>query len=156
YAADRDDSNPRRLVLAGELRVAIEKAQLSVHYQPKADLRAGRITGVEALVRWPHPHLGFMPSDEFVPIADHTRLMRPLTLHVLEEALGQCRAWQDMGLKLDVAINLSARSLMDLELPDDIAVLLQAAEVAPECLTLELTEGTVMADPARTVGVLGR
>jgi diguanylate cyclase (GGDEF)-like protein len=156
YSAERDDSNPRRLALAGELRVAVEASQLSVHYQPKADLRTGRITGVEALVRWAHPRLGFMSSDEFVPIAEHTGLMRPLTLSVLEQTLAQCRSWRGTGIRLDVAVNLSARSLMDPHLPDDVGDLLRRAGVTPECLTLELTEATVMADPPRTIGVLSR
>src|SRR3954452_18551992 len=112
YAAERDEHNPRRLSLAGELRAAIENSELTVHYQPKVDLHTGRITGVEALVRWAHPRHGFLPSDEFVPIAEHTGLMRPLTVHVLEQALAQCRDWQDAGIHLNVAVNLSARSLM--------------------------------------------
>jgi diguanylate cyclase (GGDEF)-like protein len=156
YAAERDEHNPRRLSLAGELRAAIENSELTVHYQPKVDLHTGRITGVEALVRWAHPRHGFLPSDEFIPIAEHTGLIRPLTLHVLKESLEQCRVWEDMGIRIGVAVNLSTRSLMDLDLPDDVARMLAENVVSPELLILEITESTIMADPGRTVGVLSR
>jgi diguanylate cyclase (GGDEF)-like protein len=156
YAAEKDEYNPRRLSLAGELRVALEGNQLAVHYQPKVDLRTGQIMGVEALVRWAHPRHGFLPSDEFIPIAEHTGLMRGLTLYVLEESLTQCRLWQDAGYNLTMAVNLSARTLMDLDLPEDVGRLLHFAAVSPDRLTLELTESTIMADPSRTIGVLSR
>ncbi|MEO5680688.1 MAG: EAL domain-containing protein [Acidimicrobiales bacterium] len=156
YAAERDQSNPRRLSLAAELRKAIENDELSVVYQPKAHLGAGRVTGVEALVRWAHPRYGSLPPDEFIPLAEHTGLIRPLTDLVLDRALRQCRAWADLGLELTVAVNLSARSLIDPDLAGNVAALLERAGVAPRMLTLEITESMMMADPVRALETMHR
>ena len=156
YAAGRDRHDARRLALAAELRSAIEHGQVSVHYQPKADVASRRITGVEALVRWQHPTFGMVGPDEFVPIAEQTGLIRLLTEHVLTCALQQCRTWQELGYRLTMAVNLSVRNLMDRDLPDRVAELLAAAGLAAEVLTLEITEGTIMADPFRTLEVLNR
>ncbi len=156
YAPDRDDYSPRRLALVGELRRAIDAGELAVHYQPKADLATGAVTGVEALVRWHHPRHGFIPPDEFIPLAEHTGLIHALTRYVLRAALRQCRAWQLAGLHLDVAVNLSARSLAAGDLAGQIRALLDGAGVAASSLTLELTESSIMADPARTTAVLAR
>jgi diguanylate cyclase (GGDEF)-like protein len=154
YNAARDQYSPRRLALIGELRMAVQDATLEVHYQPKAELRSGRVVGLEALARWAHPTHGPIPPDEFVPIAEHTGLIRPLTLYVLGAALEQCRAWQDQGLPVGVAVNLSARSLPEPTLVDDVARLLGAVDVPPDLLTLEITEGHIMSDPDRAIGVL--
>jgi diguanylate cyclase (GGDEF)-like protein len=154
YDPSRDHYSPRRLALVGELRSAIEHAGLTVYYQPKGELLSGRIVGVEALARWPHPTMGPIPPDEFVPIAEHTGLIRPLTLYVLETALRQRRAWHDAGLVLDVAVNLSARSLLDASLVDDVGGLLAQTAVPADALTLEITEGHIMSDTDRTITVL--
>jgi len=156
YAADRDQSNPRRLSLAAELRAAIEGGDLDVEYQPKADLALGRIVGIEALVRWVHPRYGSLPPDEFIPLAEHTGLIRPLTTLVLDRALRQCRAWCDLGLELTVAVNLSTRSLLDLDLPGNIAKLVERADVPPSFLVLEITESMMMADPVRSLETMNR
>jgi diguanylate cyclase (GGDEF)-like protein len=156
YDPARDQYSPRRLALIGELRAAVENAALAVHYQPKAELHGGRVVGVEALLRWPHPTRGPVPPDEFVPIAEHTGLIRPLTSYVLRTALEQCRAWQLDGGTLGMAVNLSARSLSEPGLVDDVDRRLAAAGVAPDLLTLEVTEGHVMSDPDHAVGVLRR
>ena len=151
YAAERDQSNPRRLSLAAELRAAIDNGELSVDYQPKADLASGHIVGVEALVRWVHPRYGSLPPDEFIPLAEHTGLIRPLTEFVLHEALSQCRTWSDLGFDLVVAVNLSARSLIDTDLAANIGTLLERAGLPPRRLTLEITESMMMADPVRAL-----
>jgi diguanylate cyclase (GGDEF)-like protein len=156
YDAARDQYSPRRLALIGELRMAVQDATLEVHYQPKAELRSGRVVGLEALARWAHPTHGPIPPDEFVPIAEHTGLIRPLTLYVMGAALERCRAWQDQGLPVGVAVNLSARSLPEPTLVDDVARLLGAVDVPPDLLTLEITEGHIMSDPDRAIGVLRR
>ncbi|HEX2066711.1 MAG TPA: diguanylate cyclase, partial [Candidatus Thermoplasmatota archaeon] len=124
YHADRDRHSPRRLALLGELRRGMEEGNLVLHYQPKADMRTGAIRGVEALVRWEHAEHGLIPPDEFIPLAEHTGLIRPLTLWVLDEALRQCRAWQEDGLRLGVAVNLSVRNLYDPSFSDEVARLL--------------------------------
>jgi diguanylate cyclase (GGDEF)-like protein len=156
YARDRDHYSPRRLALAGELRHAIDDGQMEVHYQPKAHLISGRITGVEALLRWRHPVQGLLGPDDFVPIAEHAGLIRPLTLLVLRDAANQCRRLNLMSPDFEVAINLSVRTVLDVNLPDQVGAVLAEVGVAPQALTVEITESSVMADPARTIGVLGR
>ena len=156
YHADRDRHSPRRLALLGELRRGIEDGHLVVHYQPKADMRTGGIRGVEALVRWAHPEHGHIPPDEFIPLAEHTGLIRALTLFVLNESLRQCRAWQDEGLRLGVAVNLSVRNLYDPSFADEVRRLLDTWRVEPHMLELEITESVIMADPMRAMSVLAR
>ena len=156
YAADRDHYSPRRLSLAGELRQAIDDGQMEVHYQPKAHLDSGRITGVEALLRWRHPVEGLLPPDDFIPIAEHAGLIRPLTLLVLRDAATQCRRLSQVTNDFGVAINLSVRAVLDVNLPDEVSAVLAEFDLAPKALTVEITESSVMADPSRTIGVLGR
>jgi diguanylate cyclase (GGDEF)-like protein len=154
YNPERDEYSPRRLMLAAELRHAIERGQLTVHYQPKADLSTGQVTGVEALLRWHHPDYGFVPPDEFIPLAEHTGSIRPLTRWVLAAAISQAGAWRRKGVDLGVAVNLSVRALLDLGLADEVELLLARAGLDPQALTLEITESTIMADPVRSLGVL--
>ena len=156
YDPYMDQHNPRRLSLLGQLRRALAAGELVVHYQPKADVRSGRILGVEALVRWQHPEHGLLGPGEFVPLAETTGLIRPLTAHVLDAALRQCRAWRDAGRALSVAVNLSTRCLLDLTLPDQITALLEDTAVAPERLVLEITESSIMTDPTRALEILNR
>ncbi len=156
YSAEQDTNDAERLALAGELRRAIEREELVVHYQPKADLETGRIVGVEALVRWIHPERGFIPPDAFIGIAERTGLIKPLSRYVLRSAIDQCAAWAAEGLDLHVAVNLTIPDLLDLELPDRIAALLADAGVPADRLELEVTESTILADPFRVRGVIDR
>jgi diguanylate cyclase (GGDEF)-like protein/PAS domain S-box-containing protein len=154
YAAEHDEYSPDRLVLIGELRQAIEQDQLLLHYQPKINLKTDRVDGVEALVRWQHPKRGIIPPDQFIPLAEHTGLIRPLTTWVLNQALRQCHDWQAAGLNLKVAVNLSARSLHDPHLVATVASSLEAWSVPAAWLELELTETALMADPIHGVEIL--
>jgi diguanylate cyclase (GGDEF)-like protein len=156
YSPARDDYSPDRLRLVGELRGALTRGEVEVHYEPKVSLVSGRIEGLEALVRWAHPTLGTLSPDRFIPLAEHTGLIRPLTRHVLEEALRQCRAWRAQGLDLDVAVNLSGRDLLDLQLPDEVESILRRWEIDASRLELEITEGTILSDPVRTRAILVR
>jgi diguanylate cyclase (GGDEF)-like protein len=156
YDSKLDGYTPDRLALVAELRQAIADGVLSLYYQPKAGLPGGALTGAEALIRWPHPKHGLMLPDTFIPLAEHTGLIASLTTYVLRGALHQCRQWADNGLHIPVAVNLSARSLLDLELPDRIARMLTDSGVPPNMLTLEVTEGSVMTDAVRTVSILKR
>ncbi len=156
YSAERDHYSPWRLSLASALRRAIDTGELEVHYQPKSSLLDRRIVGLEALVRWRHPRLGMISPDQFVPIAEHAGLIRPLTLLVLTAACRQHQLLRGLGFDLDFAVNLSVRSVLDVNLPDQVGAVLQEHHVDPAALTLEITEGSLMADPARTIGVLGR
>ena len=156
YHTSDDGSSRERLALVAELREAIGAGQIVVHFQPKADLSSGRVAGVEALVRWQHPDRGLLYPDGFIPLAEHTGLMRPLTSHVLQVALRQCRRWRDEGLELSVAVNLSTRNLLDLSLPAEVARRLAEHGVPAAALELEITETTIMADPVRAKAVLDR
>ncbi|MBD0290968.1 MAG: diguanylate cyclase, partial [Thermoleophilia bacterium] len=154
YDAAHDVNSASRLRVVAELRRAIDERELTLYYQPKERLETGDVVGVEALVRWNHPERGLLPPSEFVPLAQHTNLIRPLTLFVLEAALEQCRAWKDDGLSLRVAVNLSARSLLDADLAVDVERLLDRLDLEPDVLELEITETMIMADPARAAAIL--
>ena len=156
YSAERNHYSPRRLAMAGDLRRAIDGGELEVHYQPQTSLRSGRVRGVEALVRWRHPSFGIIHPDQFVPVAESAGLIRPLTQMVLSEAIRHQRDIRLLGYDLDVAINLSVRSVLDVNLPDHIAEVLASYGVPASSLTLEITESSVMADPTRTIGILRR
>jgi diguanylate cyclase (GGDEF)-like protein len=154
YAANLDHYTPDRLGLVGELRQALNEGQLVVHYQPKVTMPSRTVEGVEALVRWNHPQRGRISPDEFIPLAEQTGLIKPLTMFVLEQALRQCHAWHQAGYQIGVAVNLSTRVLQDAHLPQDVARLLETCAVEPRWLNLELTESILMADPARSMEVL--
>ncbi len=159
YAIYEDRLNrysPRRLVLLGELRQAIEKNELLLHFQPKIDLQEHYVVGVEALARWKHPEHGFIPPNEFVIPAEKSGLIKPFTEWVLNAALRQCHAWQEEGLRINVAVNLSRRNLQDPEIPDLIATLLSTHRLEPTCLSLEITESAIMEDPTNAVEILTR
>jgi EAL domain-containing protein (putative c-di-GMP-specific phosphodiesterase class I) len=141
------------------LRRAIDRGQLRLVYQPKADLRTGRIVGVEALARWQNPRRGEVLPSEFVPIAERSNAaIQALTEWTLAEAFRQARTWQLDDHELTVAVNLSPRSLLDSSLTDLIARLLEQCDVPPELIQLELTETAVfaMTDPDHVTGLLQR
>ncbi len=156
YAPDLDQHIPSRLALVADLRRAIQDGGLVLHYQPIVDLRTGSTTSVEALVRWPHPERGLLPPSEFIPVAERTGLIRPLTEWVFGTALRQYAAWRAAGLGLPVAVNVSMRNLIDPELPETVERLLAAAGVTGLPLRLEITESVIMSDPERALRVLAR
>ncbi|HEX6024098.1 MAG TPA: EAL domain-containing protein [Solirubrobacter sp.] len=154
YDPARDRHSRERLTLIAELRRALERDELILHYQPKVDLATGRVAGVEALVRWQHPVHGLRGPGAFLPHAEHTALMRPLTLHVLETALSQVTQWRIDGLDLHVAVNLAVQNLLDVRTPTHVARLLERHGVPPAVLTLEVTESLMLHDPQRAGEVL--
>jgi diguanylate cyclase (GGDEF)-like protein len=156
YNPEHDGHSRERLNLVGDLRRAIDRGELVLHYQPKIDLRTGRADSVEALVRWQHPTRGLVYPDEFIPLAEHTGLIRPLTDLVVDEALRQCAIWRAQGIELAIAINLSVRSLHDLHLPDRVHHALVRHRLPASALQVEITESTLMTDPQRAVEVVGR
>jgi len=167
YDATHDQHTPERVARVAALRAAIKRGELVLHYQPKVEPRTGRLAWVEALVRWSHAPFdpasaaasgapGLLLPDEFIPLAEQTGLIGPLTRWVLDTALRQVGAWGRAGLPLGVEVNLSAWDLRDPGLPPAIAELLATHGVAPARLRLELTEGTLMVDAARTLAVLSR
>jgi len=146
YRVERDESSLHRLALAAELRTALADDQMVVHFQPQYDLGSGDLTGAEALVRWQHPERGLLPPSEFISAVEHSGLIRTFTLAVLEKATAEAAAWSSGGRPLSVAVNLSARNLLDRELPADVARVLQRHGLAPERLVLEITETTMMSE----------
>jgi diguanylate cyclase (GGDEF)-like protein len=156
YSVDHDPYNPVKLAMVGQLRKAMEEGEVVLHYQPKIDLESGTVVGAEALVRWQHPTRGLIAPSEFVPMAERTGLIKPLSRYVLDRALAQCREWRDDGVDLRVSVNLSARNLLDPTLPEDVAALLAKWGVPNDRLELEITESTIMVDPQRAFEVLGR
>ena len=145
-----------RLALIGELRRAMDETELVLYYQPKVDLETGLAQGVEALARWHHPERGLLSPDEFIPLAERSNLLRPMTLYLLDSALRQCNAWRVCGLEVSVAVNLSMQNLIDLRLPNDLARLLTSWRLPPGSLELEITESTIMADHRRAMTILTR
>ena len=154
YDADHDAHSPKRLEIMGALGRAIREDQFELYYQPKVDMASKRVYGVEALLRWSHPSLGLLTPGEFIPIAELSSAIYPMTRWVLAKAIAQCATWQAEGLNVVVAANLSARSLLDDTLVNDIAELLEQHQVPPERLELEITETTIMADQTRCLAAL--
>ena len=156
HTSEQEAVNSQKLALASDLRRAIEGGQLSLYYQPKATLRTGGISGVEALVRWKHPDRGMISPDQFIPLAERSGLINLLSMWVLKTALRQVADWKRMGLDMPVSINLSARDLIDVRLPDEIEMALHEANVASELLEVEITESVLTADPARARAIVTR
>jgi diguanylate cyclase len=154
YEAHADEYSPERLAVLGDLRRAISEDALVLHYQPKIGLGNGITTGVEALVRWNHPSRGLIPPDEFIPLAERTSLIEPLTDWVLKTAMTQARRWSEDGLTLPIAINISARSLIDQDFATRVHHLLAETGVSPDLIELEVTESAIMTDPIRARYVL--
>ena len=148
------DVDSTSLTLTFELRRAIEQGALVLHYQPVLRCGTGEVIGVEALVRWPHPRHGLMAPDRFIPLAEQSRLIRPLGRRVLEAAVQQQDRWWREGITLRMAVNLSIRNLQDPELVQCVTRVLGTYTVPPDWLTLEITESTLMADTEETLKVL--
>lgn len=146
YDIDIDHHDPQQLSLMAELRSAIAAGALLLHYQPKVDLRTHAVTGVEALVRWRHPKRGLLPPFEFIPTAEKTGLIDELTHWVISSALQQAKIWQDKGIILEVAVNISTRNLQDRDFVQRISELLSHAGATPGQLSFEITESAVMLD----------
>ena len=157
YSGDDGQDHGRQLSLAHDLREAIkEQQQLLLHYQPKIDMRTGRICGAEALVRWQHPTQGLIYPDNFIPLAEQIGVIEGLTRWVLNAALQQTQVWHSLGLDLSVSVNLSALSLHNQELGDTVERLLTKWRVPPESLVLEITESAIIADVVRASETLNR
>jgi diguanylate cyclase (GGDEF)-like protein len=156
YDPTKDNHSVERLTLMNDLRQTIEQQlpDLNLHYQPQLDLKSGEIKSIEALLRWDHPKYGRLNPDDFIAIAEETNLMGPLTQYILDMALQQCADWQKQGIKLTVAVNLSANNLQDPNLPNWINQRLNQLKVSPELLRLEIRETVIIADPQLAKNVL--
>ncbi|MGH8210040.1 MAG: putative bifunctional diguanylate cyclase/phosphodiesterase [Steroidobacteraceae bacterium] len=156
YDPDYDSNQKEHLSLLGELRRAVEGNELCLYYQPKVALESQNVSSVEALLRWNHPQRGVVSPAHFIPFAEHTGYIKVLTQWVLGEAIRQCGEWMRNGLRLQISVNISARDLMNRELPDRVAELLQQHGVPAVLLCLEVTESGFMEDPAHAQKVLDR
>jgi diguanylate cyclase (GGDEF)-like protein/PAS domain S-box-containing protein len=148
YQPEQEAQSLRRSGLAGELRRSIPQGELVLHYQPQVTLSTGAIQTVEALVRWNHPREGMMPPDRFIPMAEETGIIHPLTAWVIDAALGQLCKWLEAGLDVSVSLNVSPRNIEDHSLEEMVARALGNFKVDPSRLTLEITEGVAMAAAA--------
>jgi len=144
-----DGHSASKLAIVGDLRRALEGDELVLYYQPKVSISSGDLVGAEALVRWKHPRDGLVLPDAFIPIAERTGLIGPLTRQVLDAALAQARTWLDGGRPLPVAVNLSVRNLHDEHFAELVAGLLATHRVPARLLELEVTESAIMTDPAQ-------
>lgn len=155
-SADPEDILPQRIALIRELREAIDGDQLELHYQPEIDIASGGVCAAEALVRWRHPSRGLLLPAQFIGLAEHTGLVKPLTYRVLEAAARQCYAWTEQGFDVPVAVNLSAHNLRDPELIPTVELLFSTWGVEARKLRIEITETSLMEDTARSMEVLTR
>ncbi|MEW6323858.1 MAG: EAL domain-containing protein [Nitrospirota bacterium] len=156
YTPERDVHSLEHLTQAEELRAAMEENQWTLLYQPVLEIHDGRVVGVEALARWQHPRRGLLLPGQFFPLAEQSGLIKPMTLQLLGAVMRQCVAWQRQGFRLPVSMNLPGQALLDMQLPDQIASLLQSTGAAPIWLELEITERAMTKDPERALDVLAR
>jgi len=154
YSEQRNASSLERLSLESSLRHALDRNEFRLHYQAKQDIRTGRITGMESLLRWQHPDLGLVAPMQFIPVAEETGLIVPIGRWVLRTACLQNVAWQKQGLPhLSIAVNLTARQFYDENLLADVAEVLAASGMEPHLLELEITESLLMRDVERTLRI---
>ncbi len=156
YDPESDDNSPDRIALVSDLRIAIDKDELELFYQPQKDLQSGRIQGVEALLRWQHPKLGFINPERVVEIAERTGLIDRLTVWVMDKALAQCAEFNAAGLKLAVSVNISSHNLTSDLFVGQVEDALSRSGLSPGCLTLEVTETAVMTNTGRAAAMLKR
>ena len=154
YTEELNNLTQERLSLEAGLRHALARGELEIYYQPKIDFGNGHVTGVEALIRWRHPQLGMMLPDRFVPLAEEIGVIIPIGLWTLHKVCEKARRWQDLGMPLSVAVNLSASQFHQPELPAQLAAIFQETGLAPGLLELEITESMVMRDPQRAGDVM--
>jgi len=156
YQPGQDESHQRELTILRDLPLSLKSGQMFVVYQPKVSLNPQICQSSEALIRWQHPELGFIPPDEFIRLAEHSGLIALVTDWMIEQVMAQLARWQQQQVKMKVAINLSAHDLLNSELPAQMASRLQHFQLAPAALALEVTEGAVMQDPAQVIKVLSK
>jgi len=154
YDPDKDTHSIGRLALMSEFRLAIDRQALELFYQPKVDLYTGKVIGAEALLRWNHPERGYIDPEEFIPLAEQTGLIKPLTAWVMEEAVKQCVTWKEMGFDFSTSINLSVQNLHDVTLIQQTRSLIESSGLPTSCLIFEITESDIMTDPIRAQEIL--
>ncbi len=156
YDPSFDKHSPHKLTLMGELSHAIRNNELTLYYQAKVSIKTNTIYGAEALIRWNHPVHGFIPPDEFIPMAERTRIIQSVTSWVIRQAFTDCAKWHLEGKDITISLNLSAKDLHDPELPDLIAGIQAATHIKPEWIILEITEGSIITDPEQALETIQR
>lgn len=156
YETALDRNSLSQLVLSGELEKALKQREFMLHFQPKIDVKTGEVRSVEALTRWQHPQRGLISPEEFIPLAEKTGFIGALTEWILNESLRQANVWKDMGIHVNIAVNLSAHCLQDLRFTDNVLAALKTHHASPSNLTLELTESAIMSDPIRANEIFAR
>jgi EAL domain-containing protein (putative c-di-GMP-specific phosphodiesterase class I) len=154
YAAELNKLSQERLTLEAALKHALERREIEIFYQPKIDFGNGRVTGVEALIRWRHPTLGLLLPDKFVPLAEETGLIIPIGYWTLRRVCERARKWQEQGIHLPIAVNLSASQFHQPELVKELASIFKATGISAPTLELEITESMVMRDPDRAAAIM--
>lgn len=154
YDITQDKHSVAKLSLINDLHKAVEREEMTLFFQPQIDIMSKRIISAEALLRWEHPHRGFIPPDEIIALAEYTGIIKPLTTWVLSEAMRQCKKWQELGIGISVSVNLSVWNLQDSNLTAHIARNLDELQLDPRKLFLEITESAMMADPVRSENTL--
>ena len=156
YSPKLDGYSPRRLTLMGELRQALQEDELILHYQPKVDLKSGKVNKAEALIRWQHPKHGLLYPDEFINLAERTGLIKDVTRWVLNESINQILLWQKKGFPMSLAVNISPSCLLNMELPEIITGTLGSHNLGKSMLTIEITETSIIQDPDLAYEILNR
>src|ERR1043165_7331613 len=154
HSIERETRSPDQLALVVEMRSAVEQRQFELYYQPKVPRRSRLMTRAEVLVRGRHQRRGLLVPAQFNPLAERTGIIRSLTDWILDAALKQCRDWQDAGAPLHLAVNISAKSLQDQALPAKVQAALDRWHIDPRFLKIEITESSIMADPAHALAIL--
>ena len=148
-----ESRTPDQLSLVVEMRSAIERDEFELYYQPKLHLTSGLMTRAEVLIRWNHPNRGLLPPGAFIPVAERTGLIKPMTDWIIDRMLRQCREWHNAGAPVHVAVNISAKSLQDQTLPVKIQAALDKWKMDPRFVKVEITESSIMADPAHALAI---
>lgn len=148
--------SPRLPITTGMLSQAIASGGIFPHFQPKVDTHTGILRGVEALARWQHPNLGAVPPDQFIPLAEREGLIQALTLSMMEQSFAQCATWNARGMRLSVAVNFSAKLLVDPQIVGAICDLQQRHDLHPSQVVLEVTESCVVDSAGAALGILAR
>jgi diguanylate cyclase (GGDEF)-like protein/PAS domain S-box-containing protein len=156
YMAEDDPHTPERLALIGDFRAAIDSGQIQLFCQPKVTMAGGEVVGAEALVRWVHPDKGIIGPETFMPLIESTDLIHVLTRHMLESSVAQCEAWRSQGVRLPIAVNLSARDIAALSLSEHLRELLEQHGSCAGLIGLEMTESSLMQNPAESIAELER
>lgn len=156
FKNEMDLHSSRRIMLMGELRKAIMSNELELYYQPQVDILTDSVIGVEALLRWNHPELGYIPPDEFIPLAEQTGVIKELTRWVLKKAIYQASGFMAKGINIRMGINISARNLHEEDICEYVFDLIERCNIPPDMIVLEITESAMMIDAQRSQSVLQR